>query len=175
MSTYCLELMAKEVFKFEDWDFDVDRCDCVLMSTHGIPCACSISMSMDEDRGVYLEEIDHFWRTLVIGDGVDMLTFMEEAEQDSQFLRELVDEVQASDPAVRRAISRLIHSQLHPHLDPDNPIEEPETNVNTRGAPRGSRSTKRIPSSWEFRGRRSSRSRSRGTGTNDFPHSFTLF
>lgn len=158
VSHYCLELLYAELQRMRGLSDEVyDRCGCVLMRTHHIPCACKLRAAVDSETPISVDDIHIFWRTLAIGERVEEHDWVKsnDASEDHQYFRTLVEEVNASDPAVVRNISLLIHNQLHPD---QAAYVEPEVNTTVRGRPKGSTSTKREPSKWEYsergRGRR---------------------
>lgn len=162
VSHYCLGKLSGELKRMGELSDQVyDRCGCVLRSTHGIPCACELRTAMDTTTPVSLESVHIFWRTLVISDGAEIpvLPWTEHPSEDHRYFRSLVDEVNSSDPAVVRSVALLIHDQLHPD---EVSYVEPPVNTTVRGRPRGSSSTRRDPSSWEYS--QSGRGRSRGRG-----------
>ena len=62
------------------------------------------------------------------------------------YFRRLAEEVQESHPAAVRNINRVLHDELHPDL---RNLQEPFVKMNVKGRPKGSKSTKRVRSSWE--------------------------
>ena len=43
VSKYALVQIAEEVLRVNDVGFDSQHCGCVLRSTHGLSCACSLA------------------------------------------------------------------------------------------------------------------------------------
>lgn len=152
-----------------------DRCGCVLKNTHQIPCACELRRAIVEKTPIRLDQIHIFWRRLEIGVGQDRLDPVPSTDisEDHRYLSTLVHELNQSDPAVVRNIALLINDQLHPE---QRSFCEPEERTNPRGRPRGSTSTRREPSRWEYslrgrgHGRSSSSSTSRGRSSSSSVH-----
>jgi len=170
VSHHCLSLLTQDLKRMQDLSDEIEyRCGCAFLTTHEIPCACTMYECLASGDGIYLEQIHSFWKTLVIGEGVQMSEFVDQSAQDVEHFRKLVDEISESDPAVIRSASRILYEQLHP--DQSN-YGEPEENTKVRGRPRG-KSTRRDPSAFEYaergRGRSgSSGSRGRGRSSNSF-------
>ncbi|XP_057251299.1 uncharacterized protein LOC104890756 [Beta vulgaris subsp. vulgaris] len=168
VSHYCLNMLKMENTKRLTMGREVfDYCGCVLVSSFGIPCACAIQLAINENGGLYLDDIHLFFKSLVIGDGVNASDYASQCDQDVEYLQGLLDELSEVDPAIRRGIAALIRRQLHPE---DEGVQEPHVVTSTRGRPPGSTSTRRDPSGFEhaqheFRDRSRSRSRTRTTTT----------
>ncbi|XP_021760166.1 uncharacterized protein LOC110724994 [Chenopodium quinoa] len=140
------------------------RCGCVYKTTHLIPCACDIRRSIDSGTYFYLDQVHHFYRTLVIGEDGCVPTPLDDPDhqsQDSQFFENPVREVSRSDPAIMRSVSRLIDEHLY---SDQFDVNEPPRNTTTRRRPQ-SNSTRRNHSAWEYtRGTRGRRGRNGGRG-----------
>ncbi|XP_021864576.2 protein FAR-RED IMPAIRED RESPONSE 1-like [Spinacia oleracea] len=160
---HALHLILEEQKRM--WELSVEvyeRCGGALLTTHGLPCACTIFTANQCGVGLYIDLIDPFWKTLRIREGANIPQFLEETAQDADHFRVLVDEVLNSDVAVIRGISSLIHDELHRehagHVKPD-------PNVSRRGRPPNDRnSTTRNLSHVEHVRRSGSRGRVRGRG-----------
>ncbi|XP_048490540.1 uncharacterized protein LOC125492299 [Beta vulgaris subsp. vulgaris] len=144
-----------------------DYYGCVLLSTFAIPRTCAIQLAINECGGLYLEHIHLFLKTLVMGDGVNAADYINQCDQDVEYLRGLLDELSECDPAIRRGIVDLIHRQLHPE---DDGVQQPRVVTSRRGRPSRSSSTRCDPSLFEhvqrqFGDRSRSRSRTRTTTT----------
>ncbi|XP_057249021.1 uncharacterized protein LOC125495024 [Beta vulgaris subsp. vulgaris] len=60
VSHYCLNMLKMENTKRLTMGREVfDYCGCVLVSSFGIPCACAIQLAINENGGLYLDDI-HF-------------------------------------------------------------------------------------------------------------------
>ena len=158
VSHYCLSILLDEIHRMQGLSVDVhETCGCAFQSTHGVPCACQIYDLLAAGKGIYTNLIHPYWKTLVIGAGVDIPQFVDENEEDRQHFRGLYDEVAASDPVVLRRVSRVIEEELNPNYDD---LREPEVNTQTKGRPNLNRSTRREPSFFEHV-ERATRNRSR--------------
>lgn len=167
VSHFAMGHIKKQIHLMHGYDDEIDeRCTCALYTSFGLPCACRLDRLMRARRGIYLDEIHPFFRTLRIGDGLDIPEFVDECAQDRAFFRAMVDEVEEHDVSMMRGVSQMMYNQLHPeHLS----FDDPPVNENVRGRPRSS-ATRRDRSGFEFvfgrgRGRgRSTGSSSRGQG-----------
>ena len=164
MSHYALGLLVSEMArgkKIEEKD-----CGYVMTFTHGLPCTC-ILKDLYENRKEVSHDIVHcFWTTLVIGQSHfgSQSVGSNHPSQEHEHFHNLIDEVRCQDPSVVGSINNRIHDELHPH---EENIGEPAVKMNVKGRPKGSSSTRRIPSGWERRGRGSGRrgsARSEGSG-----------
>uniref|UniRef100_A0A803N2X4 Uncharacterized protein n=1 Tax=Chenopodium quinoa TaxID=63459 RepID=A0A803N2X4_CHEQI len=98
-----LDILQGELRRMRELSDDVfDRCGCALLTTHGLPCECTMWTTICAGTGLYLDQVHPFWKTLVIGDGVDIPVFAEESEQDASLFRSLEDEVLDCDPSFVR-------------------------------------------------------------------------
>ncbi|XP_050207574.1 uncharacterized protein LOC126656996 [Mercurialis annua] len=175
VSHYCLDLVAKELRRMRELSCDVlVRCGCVLRTTHQIPCACELKAVIDAGVPISLDNIHSFWKTLVIGDGVETSEQADYAafqSEDHRYFCGVVEEVMSQDPSIVCDISHIINERLHPE---ESAYLEPEVKSTVRGRPKGSTSTKRDPSVWEYsrgrgRGRaKSSQGRGYSAPTSDF-------
>ncbi|XP_021741277.1 uncharacterized protein LOC110707563 [Chenopodium quinoa] len=104
------------------------RCGCALRTTHVLPCACQIYDSITAGKGLYTKDIHPYWRTLVIGAGVDIPDIVDENDEDRAYFRTFVDQVIASDPVMLRHVSRVIEGEMDPNYDD---LQEPRV----RGRP----------------------------------------
>lgn len=83
VSATCLERIREEIKRMNRLgDDEQDSCGCVLRTTKGLICDCSIQISIRVGQGLYLDEIHVFWKILEIGDGVDQPEIVERALQD---------------------------------------------------------------------------------------------
>ncbi|XP_021771914.1 uncharacterized protein LOC110736078 [Chenopodium quinoa] len=118
-----------------------ERCGCAMRVTHGLPYACQIHDLLVAQTGLYIKQIHPFWKTLVIGDGVDVPVFVNDSTEEAAHFRSLVDEVIGRDPAVLQNVSRIIEEELHP--DHSN-LEDPHVKHNVQGRRRNN-DTRRDP------------------------------
>ncbi|OMO52172.1 hypothetical protein CCACVL1_29327 [Corchorus capsularis] len=163
VSHYCLRLLDIERQRMSELSDEVNyRCGCMLRRTHDIPYACEPKGAMESNTNAGLDRINIFWRTLDIGDQVQQHDFVgtDNVSEHHQYFQSLVDKVRVSDPTVVRNVSPIIHSHLYPN---EANYLEPEVNTKVRGRPRGSRSTRRDPSSWEYSERDRGRGRDRSS------------
>ncbi|XP_050226983.1 uncharacterized protein LOC126676751 [Mercurialis annua] len=77
--------------------------------------------------------------------------------EDHQYFHEIAEEVMAKDPSMLHDISRIFRERLHPE---DLSYREPEVKTNVRGRQKGSKSTKRDPSRFEYKDRERGRPKS---------------
>ncbi|XP_021762658.1 uncharacterized protein LOC110727404 [Chenopodium quinoa] len=160
VSHYCLSILLGETNRMRGLSTDVHRrCGCALRTTHGLPCACQIYDSITAGKGLYTKDIHPYWRTLVIGEGVDIPDIVDENDEDRAHFRTLVDQVIASDPVMLRHVSRVIEGEMDPNYDD---LQEPRVNPRVRGRP-PERRNRRDHSFFEHvqRNGRDNRSRSR--------------
>ncbi|KAK9735247.1 hypothetical protein RND81_04G193500 [Saponaria officinalis] len=69
VSMYALGLMSAEFDRGTKVGDRLDeRCDHVMRTTHGLPCACDPHRLTTRGRRVHLDSVDVFWRTLVYDD-----------------------------------------------------------------------------------------------------------
>ncbi|XP_050207737.1 PKS-NRPS hybrid synthetase cheA-like [Mercurialis annua] len=179
VSHYCLDLVAKELRRMRELSCDVlVRCGCVLRTTHQIPCACELKAVIDAGVLISLDSIHSFWKTLVIGDGVETSEQADYAafqSEDHRYFCGVVEEVMSQDPSIVRDISHIINERLHPE---ESAYLEPEVKSTVRGRPKGSTSTKRNPSVWEYshgRGRAKSSQVHHKVGATVLLHQVNIF
>ncbi|XP_021773618.1 uncharacterized protein LOC110737590 [Chenopodium quinoa] len=131
VSQHCLKILDDETRRMRELSYQIyERCGCAIRVTHGLPCVCRIHDSLVAQSGLYIRQIHPFWKTLVIGDDVDIPVFVNDSTKEAAHFRSLVDEVIGSDPAILRNVSRIIEEELHP--DHTN-LEEPHVNHNVQG------------------------------------------
>ncbi|KAK9682620.1 hypothetical protein RND81_10G085900 [Saponaria officinalis] len=104
-------------------------CGCVLRTTHGLPCACTLIDMKDNGSRVHLSDIHSFWRTLEYDDEEGM------PKNDNDMLEELVDKARQSDLVYRKVFLEKLRDILHPE---DEDILAPAVRENPKGRPRGS-------------------------------------
>ncbi|XP_021720027.1 uncharacterized protein LOC110687714 [Chenopodium quinoa] len=166
VSQHCLKILDDETTRMRELSYQVyEHCGCAMRVTHGLPCAFQIHDSLVAQSGLYIRQIHPFWKTLVIGDGVDIPVFVDDSTEEAAHFRSLVDEVIGSDPAILRNVSRIIEEELHPH---HTNLEEPHVNHNVRGRRRNN-DTKRDPYNFEHVNRRNSQRGTQQTGTTSGP------
>ena len=162
VSHHCLKVLDAETRRMTELSYQLyERCGCAMRVTHGLPCACQIQESIVAQTGLYTRQIHPFWKTLVIGDGVDTPEFVNDSAEETAHFRSLMDEVIGSDQAVLRNVSRIIKEELHPDF---TNFEEPRVNPNVRGRRRNN-DTRRDPSYFEHVNRQHSRRGTQETGT----------
>ncbi|XP_021775708.1 uncharacterized protein LOC110739559 [Chenopodium quinoa] len=115
--------------------------------------------------GSYIRKIHPFWKTLVIGDGVDILFFANDSTEEAAHFHSLVDEVIGSDPTILRNVSRIIKEELH--QDHAN-LEEPHVNHNVRGRQRNN-DTRGDPCYFEYVNRLNTQRGTQQIGTTSGP------
>ncbi|XP_021717947.1 PKS-NRPS hybrid synthetase CHGG_01239-like [Chenopodium quinoa] len=161
VSHYCLSILLGETNMMRGLSTDVHRrCGCALRTTHGLPCACQIYDSITAGKGLYTKDIHPYWRTLVIGAGVDIPDIVDENDEDRAHFRTLIDQVIASDPVMLRHVSRVIEGETDPNYDD---LQEPQVNPRVRGRP-PKRRNRRDRSFFEHVQRNGRDNRSRSTG-----------
>ncbi|XP_021775081.1 protein FAR1-RELATED SEQUENCE 6-like [Chenopodium quinoa] len=105
VSQHCLKVLDNETKRMRDLSYQVhERCGCAMRVTHGLPCACQIHDSIVAQTGLYSSQIHSFWKTLVIGDGVNIPEVVNDSTEEAAHFRSLIDEVMESDPTVRQNV-----------------------------------------------------------------------
>ncbi|CAN0918195.1 PKS-NRPS hybrid synthetase cheA [Linum grandiflorum] len=115
-----------------------ESCGCVIVTTHGLLCACRLHNLKRQNRRVHLEDVHLFWRTLHYTQGAPI------PQSDFDRLNSLFDEIRASNPSLRRDMFETIYRRMHPE---DEDLEEPVINETRKGRPK--KSTSRNPSGVE--------------------------
>ncbi|KAK9757405.1 hypothetical protein RND81_01G160500 [Saponaria officinalis] len=101
---------------------------CVLRTTHGLPCACTLVDLKNNGSRVHLSDIHSFWRTLEYDNEEAM------PKNDNDMLEELVDKARQSDPVYRKVFLEKLRDILHPK---DEDILAPVSEKTRRGAQGG--------------------------------------
>ncbi|XP_057517078.1 uncharacterized protein LOC130798205 [Amaranthus tricolor] len=160
VSLYALEQIQNEFNRMlELGDFALNKCGCVLLKTHGLPCACYLQIKIGSHGALYLDDIHEFWSTLrytEVGDEPNEEVRNANAN-DKEYFQSLVDEVLKSDPAFVRRMAEVLEYELHPD---GADIPEPYASPPRKGRPSTSKTMRRRKSSFEY-----SRSSSRGRGS----------
>ncbi|KAK9705633.1 hypothetical protein RND81_07G072200 [Saponaria officinalis] len=107
-------------------------CGCVLRTTHGLLCACTLVDLKNNGSRVHLSDIHSFWRTLEYDNEEAM------PKNDNNMLKELVDKSRQSDPVYRKVLLEKLRDILHPE---DEDILAPAMRENPKGHPGGSTTT----------------------------------
>ncbi|KAK9671375.1 hypothetical protein RND81_12G026000 [Saponaria officinalis] len=130
VSTKALEIMEDELKRGValevGWELG---CGCVLRTTHGLPCACTLVDLKNNGSRVHLSDIHSFWRTLEYDNQEAM------SKNDNDMLEELVDKARQSDSVYRKVFLEKLRDILHPE---DEDILAPAVRENPKGRPRGS-------------------------------------
>lgn len=150
VSRYCLTLLCEELARGEEWtQGEAERlCKCAKRTTHGLPCACELKQISDEGGAISVNRIHPFWRTLVINaNEVQQPCSSQFTSEDHRLFQTLADEVKQKKPQLVRTVSQAIRNVLHPE---SSNYGEPEVKDNSKGRPKGSKSTARHPSAWEY-------------------------
>ncbi|XP_021740424.1 uncharacterized protein LOC110706781 [Chenopodium quinoa] len=101
VSQHCLKVLDDETRRMRELSYQVYvHCGCAMRVTHGFPCACQIHDLLVAQTSFYIKISHPFWKTLVIGDGVDVPVFVNDSTEETAHFRSLVDEVIGSDPAI---------------------------------------------------------------------------
>ncbi|KAK9672229.1 hypothetical protein RND81_12G086200 [Saponaria officinalis] len=130
MSTKALEIMEDELKRGIALGVGLELgCGCVLRTTHGLPCACTLVDLKNNGSRVHLSDIHSFWRTLEYDNEEAM------PKNDNDMLEELVDKARQSDPVYRKVFLEKLLDILHPE---DEDILAPAVRENPKGHPRGS-------------------------------------
>ncbi|KAK9681551.1 hypothetical protein RND81_10G010200 [Saponaria officinalis] len=130
MSTKALEIMEDELKRGVALGVGLElRCGCVLRTTHGLPCACTLVDLKNNGSRVHLSDIHSFWRTLEYDNEEAM------PKNDNDMLEELVNKARQSDPVYRKVFLEKLRGILHPE---DEDILAPAVRENPKGRPRGS-------------------------------------
>lgn len=120
-----------------------DDCDCVIETTHGLPCTCRLE-SMERD-GVELKpyHLHHFWRSLEYRLPVDSEKWEDHDSTDRAILSGMVQTIcDRGGPAVR-ALTSLVRSQYQPESDG---VKQPKKSDAPKGRPRARKTDGRHPS-----------------------------
>ena len=65
VSIFALEQLRLDHNRMLDLgDYVFDKCGCALQTTHGLPCACYLYLSLKSQGSLYLDDIHPFWRNL---------------------------------------------------------------------------------------------------------------
>ncbi|XP_021738223.1 protein FAR1-RELATED SEQUENCE 5-like [Chenopodium quinoa] len=68
-------------------------------------------------KGLYTKNIHPYWRTLIIGAGVDIPDIVDENDEDRAHCRTLVDQVISSDHVMLRHVSQVVEGEMDPNYD----------------------------------------------------------
>ncbi|KAK9713278.1 hypothetical protein RND81_06G016500 [Saponaria officinalis] len=99
VSIKAIEIMEDEVKRGVALGIGLELgCGCVLPTTHGLPCACTLIDLKNSGSRVNLSDIHPFWRTLEYDNEEAM------PKNDNEMLEDLVDKARKSDPAYRKDI-----------------------------------------------------------------------
>ncbi|KAK9677520.1 hypothetical protein RND81_11G149000 [Saponaria officinalis] len=130
VSIKAIEIMEDEVKRGVALGIGLElRCGCILPTTHGLPCACTLIDLKNSGSRVHLSDIHPFWRTLEYDNEEAM------PKNDNEMLEDLVDKARKSDPAYRKVFLEKLRDILHPE---DEDILTPAVRENPKGRPRGS-------------------------------------
>ncbi|KAK9676139.1 hypothetical protein RND81_11G057100 [Saponaria officinalis] len=128
MSTKAIEIMEDEVKRGVALGIGLELgCGCVLRTTHGLPCACTLIYLKNKGSRVHLSDIHSFWRTLEYDNEEAM------PKNDNDMFEELVDKARQSDLAYRKVFLEKLRDILHPE---DEDILAPAVRENRKGRPR---------------------------------------
>lgn len=123
-------------------------CNCAIKTTHGLPCACELKRFCDRGEAVPVGRIHPFWRILVINEKiVDIPAWSDYPSKDHKTFQSLAEEVNASNVQTIRNVNMAIQRVLHPE---SASYCEPQIKDKSKGRPKGSTSTARLPSAWEY-------------------------
>ena len=142
VSRYALNEIVAEFEHVHYAGKNPSSCDCVMRTTHGLPCACELCRYVV--GSIPLDSIHMFWRRLSFSDqGLceAEVTIKEEIETISKIFEEL-------DVYGKVTLKNKLREIAYPD---QNSMCPPPSKVNTKGAPkkpmnRNQRSTKRDPS-----------------------------
>ncbi|KAK9669993.1 hypothetical protein RND81_13G168900 [Saponaria officinalis] len=130
ISTKAMEIMEDELKRGIGVGVGLELgCGCVLRTTHGLPCACTLVDLKNNGSRVHLSDIHSFWRTLEYDNEEAM------PKNDNDMLEELVDKARESDPVYRKVFLEKLLDILHPK---DEDMLTPVVRENPKGRPRGS-------------------------------------
>ncbi|KAK9688959.1 hypothetical protein RND81_09G024600 [Saponaria officinalis] len=116
VSTKALEIMEDELKRGVALGVGLELgCDCVLRTTHGLPCTCTL-VDLKNNGSRY--------------DNEEAMP-----KNDNDMLEELVDKASQSDPVYRKVCLEKLRDILHPE---DEDILAPAVRENPKGRPRGS-------------------------------------
>ncbi|KAK9681535.1 hypothetical protein RND81_10G009200 [Saponaria officinalis] len=131
MSTKALDIMEDELKRGVALGVGLELgCGCVLRTTHGLPCACTLVDLKNNGSRVHLFDIHSFWRTLEYDNEEAM------PKNDNDLLEELVDKARQSYLVYRKVFLVKLRDILHPE---DEDILAPTVRENPKGRPRGSK------------------------------------
>ncbi|KAK9681868.1 hypothetical protein RND81_10G033300 [Saponaria officinalis] len=130
VSTKALEIMEGELKRGIVLGVGLELgCGCVLRTTHGLPCACTLVDLNNNGSRVHLSDIHSFWRTLEYDNEEAM------PKNDNDMLEDLFDKARQSDLVYRKVFLEKLRDNLHPE---DEDILAPAVRENPKGRPRGS-------------------------------------
>ncbi|KAK9705487.1 hypothetical protein RND81_07G060700 [Saponaria officinalis] len=130
VSIKAIEIMEDEVKRGVALGIGLELgCGCVLPTTHGLPCVCTLIDLKNSGSRVHLSDIHPFWRTLEYENEEAM------PKNDNEMLEDLVDKARKSDLAYRKVFLEKLRDILHPE---DEDILAPAVRENPKGRPRGS-------------------------------------
>ncbi|KAK9683104.1 hypothetical protein RND81_10G116800 [Saponaria officinalis] len=130
VSTKALEIMQDELKRGVALRVGLELgCGCVLRTTHGLPCACTLVDMKNNGSRVHLSDIHSFRRTLEYDNEKAM------PKNDNDMLEELVDKARQSDPVYRKVFLEKLRDIFHPE---NEDILAPAVRENPKGRPRGS-------------------------------------
>ncbi|KAK9671198.1 hypothetical protein RND81_12G012900 [Saponaria officinalis] len=128
--TKALEIMEDELKRGVALGVRLElECGCVLRTTHGLPCACTLVDLKNNGSRVHLSDIHSFWRTLEYDNKEAM------PKNDNDMLEELVNKARQSDPVYRKVFLEKLRDILHPK---DEDILAPAIRKNPKGRLRAS-------------------------------------
>jgi len=147
VSKYALVQIAKEVLRVNEVGFDSQHCGCVLRSTHGLPCACSLARY--QFGVIPLNEVHVMWTRLSFSDifsGQSSSEFSIQQEFDV-----IANRFKELDMGGKLKIKNKLHEIAYPDMTSMCPLRK---KVKTKGSQTRQqkmqeRSTKRNPSYFE--------------------------
>ncbi|KAH1238715.1 hypothetical protein GmHk_08G023328 [Glycine max] len=146
VSRYALNQIVAELERVHYAGNNPSSCDCVMRTTHGLPCACELSKYVV--GCIPLDSIHMFWRRLNFSDqGISEPEVSIREEMETIYKR--FDEL---DVCGKFTLKTKLRGIAYPD---QNSMCPPPTKVNTKGAlkkpmKRNPWSTKRDPSYWEY-------------------------
>ncbi|WCJ38427.1 hypothetical protein M5689_019488 [Euphorbia peplus] len=147
---YCIGLLSDELRSMKKMGREShDRCDHVLRTTHGLPCACEMYEAFRSKTPITLECVHVFWKTHVIeGDDDDEQVHAHEnfESDDHRYVNSLVGDLKNMPPQIAAEVAWKMHGTMYPEKAN---LGEPEVKDTTKGRPRGSSSTARLKSWWD--------------------------
>ena len=161
VSAWAIELLTEELSKDT-------TCDCVVETTHGIPCYCSLHSKEAADEELKPYHLHKFWRSLSYTTPAEHDVWAEHDVADRNILDGMVKTICSRGGPSVRALSRLVRSAFQPESEG---LKEPKVADAPKGRPRARKTDRRNPSWHEHASAQCTPPKSRGSSTRSTPNS----